>query len=609
MKTKNFDLSTFLKSLPNQPGVYQMYDEHENILYVGKASNLNKRVKSYFSRKNNSARIVSLVEKISRITYTVTSSENEALLLESNFIKKNKPPYNILLRDDKSYPYIVITNNQDFPRIALHRGKKQAGYHYYGPYPSVNAVRESLRLLQKLFRIRQCEDTFFKNRTRPCLQFQINRCTAPCVHYITPSAYQIAVHHAELFLSGKNGQVIAALIKKMEAASTALAFEEAAQLRDQINALRQVQEQQCVTTEGGNVDVIVATSAQLTWCISVLYIRGGRIIGNQTYFPKTPHSFSSSEVLSAFLPQYYLNKERMHHLPKEIIVNNNLTDKIMLENFLTSHHTSKIKILTRVTSYRKSWLNMALKNAELGLKQRLTGLEVYESRFNELQRVLNLDNIPEQIDCFDISHTLGEATVASCVVFNRQGPNKKAYRRLNIAGITPSDDYGAMYQALIRHYSNLKNHEEKLPDLLLIDGGKGQLTQAIKVVNELQLTGLTVIAIAKGPERKPGLETLFLVGQSNGVQLPVDNIAFHLLQQIRDEAHRFAITAHRHKRNKQRNISFLQSIPGVGHKRRQALLKWFGGLQALQNASVDEISKVKGISQQLAVVIYNYLHR
>lgn len=601
------DPKVFLSSLPTQPGIYEILDESGNILYVGKARNLKKRVASYFQRKISDPKIRALLDQAHDIKITITHSENEALLLENNLIKRLKPRYNVLLRDDKSYPYLFLSAHADFPRIDLHRGPKRAKGQYFGPYPSAGSVRETLTLLQKLFKIRQCSDHFFSMRTRPCLQYYIRRCTAPCVGYVDVPTYQKNVRLAVLFLEGKNAQVIEELALQMEEVSSKMDYEAAARYRDQIISLRRIQERQYVMGEVGDIDVIALVQQMGQICILVLYIRGGRLIGNKSYFPKVPEGTVPEEALSAFIPQYYLDPARGEIIPKRVIINLKLEDRHWIESALSEQLHQKITIVDEVRGQQRQWLNLAITNAKHALHSHLAGKINFYQRFESLQTELQLPNMPQRIECFDVSHTMGEATVASCVVFDTDGPVKKDYRRFNIKGITKGDDYGALAQALTRRYTRLKEGEYPLPDILMIDGGKGQLSVAAAVLEELQVTGVAILAIAKGAERKPGLETLYLSGRDTPIHLSADSMALHLLQQIRDEAHRFAIVGHRKLRAKAHTHSPLENIPGIGPRRRRELLRQFGGLQELKRASVEDLAAIPGINRELAQRIFDFL--
>ena len=597
-----FDSSEFLKTLTARAGVYQMIDNSNTVIYVGKAKNLKKRVSSYFRKTGLTSKARVMVAQIAIIETTVTHTENEALILENNLIKELMPRYNILLRDDKTYPYLFISADK-FSRLSLHRGTKRKKGQYFGPYPSAGAVRESLNLLQKLFPVRQCDDTYYQNRSRPCLQYQIKRCTGPCVGLVSEQDYQHDVQHTIMFLEGKNQQVMDALSTQMENASTKLDFEQAALIRDKIISLRRVQERQYVSSEHGDLDVLAAKVTDGMAVVEVCFIRGGRSLGNKSFFPKGSAGSSPEELLSAFIPQYYLGKD----VPSEILLSHKLDDMALLQDVLKSEskHRVIVRCPQRGTSVR--WMKMAMTNAEISLNQRLSSRANLLQRFETLQQALDLDEIPKRIECFDISHTRGEKTVASCVVFGLEGAIKSDYRKFNIEGITPGDDYAAMNQALTRRFTRLQKGEGKRPDLLLIDGGKGQLTEAKAVMAELQLD-IDILGIAKGPERRPGEETLFLVGRSGEVNLPSDSAALHLLQQVRDEAHRFAITGHRQRRAKARKTSPLESIAGMGPKRRQKLLQQFGGLQEVQRAGIEDLTRVDGISESLAQKIYDVFH-
>ncbi len=603
-----FDSESYLKTLTHKPGVYRMLDARGRVLYVGKARNLKNRVSSYFHNKDKNPKTRSMIAQVADIQVTITHTEGEALLLENNLIKELKPRYNILLRDDKSYPYIYLDDTHDFPRLSFHRGAKKPVGEYFGPYPSAGAVRESLNLLQKVFRIRQCEDSFFNNRSRPCLQYQINRCTAPCTGLISKEEYAEDLRHAVMFLKGKSNVIVEELVENMEKASQALQYEKAAQYRDQIVSLKRVQEKQYVSSEHGNIDVIAGITKNGAACIQVFFIRDGRNLGNKFYYPKQTRDAELPEILNAFIPQYYLGHNSSRLIPPEIIVNTELPDEHLLQEVLTERAGVNVTISHRIRGDRARWIEMAENNARTVLDNQLASQASLLQRFETLQDVLDLENTPQRLECFDISHTMGEATVASCVVMETQGLQKNDYRRFNIEGITPGDDYAAMQQALTRRYTRLKKGEGKLPDILFIDGGKGQVSEALAVLEELQVTDVLVVGIAKGPDRKPGLETLFVGSINKAVTLPSDSPALHLIQQIRDEAHRFAITGHRQRRAKARNVSILEEIDGLGPKRRQALLKQFGGLQGIQRAGIEDLASVNGISKAMAQKIYDTFH-
>ncbi len=603
-----FDPAAFLASLTARPGIYEMLDVKGEVLYVGKAKNLKKRVASYFQRRLADTKTLALIEQVNNVVVTITNNENEALLLEDNLIKKFKPRYNVLLKDDKSYPYLFLSAHPQFPRLDIHRGPKRQKGRYFGPFPSVGAVRETLTLLQKIFKIRQCSDNFFSLRIRPCLQFYIQRCTAPCVSYITPEDYQRNVHYVELFLDGKNNEVIEELASKMDKAALNLDYEAAARFRDQVVSLRRVQEKQYMMGGSGDIDLVAAVQKLGVVCIQVQSIRNGRFLGGKSFFPAVPPNTNLNEVLAAFLPQYYLDTARGEVIPEMIILNAKLTETDWISNALSQQLGHKIQITERARGKAKQWLELATTNAQHSLHRHLADKVSYYQRFETLQTELQLPSLPQRIECFDVSHSLGEATVASCVVFDAEGPLKPDYRRFNIKNIQKGDDYAALNQALSRRYTRLKEGEGLLPDILLIDGGKGQLAEAIAVLEELQVSGVLLIGIAKGPERKPGLETLFIVGREHPIHLSPDSTALHLLQQIRDEAHRFAITGHRKQRAKARSQSPLEDISGIGAKRRRELLRQFGGLQEIKRASVEDIAKVPGINRELAQRIYDNLH-
>lgn len=598
---------SLLATLSTRPGVYQMLDAKGNTLYVGKARNLKKRVTSYFQRQLDT-KTQRMMTQVVDIQTTLTSNENEALLLEANLIKQCRPRYNVLLRDDKSYPYLYLATHQKFPRLDFYRGAKRQPGRYFGPYPSAGSVRENLALIQKLFKLRQCSDSFFKNRTRPCLQYQIKRCTAPCVGYVDAPRYRMQVEDAILFLEGKNDRVIDKLAKRMDEASKNLEYEAAAHYRDQISQLRRLQKQQFITSDQGNSDVIGIDESLGVIAIAILFIRGGRFIGSKNFFPNIPKGVTSQSALAAFIPQYYLSPLRNGNFPERIILSEPLEERMWIQNALREKLQNKLIIIDRRLAQYKHWQTMVQINAKQALAQRLTQKNTVAQQLSALQSALQLPNQLERIECFDISHTMGEATVASCVVFNEEGPDKKYYRRFNIKDIAAGDDYAAMHQALLRRYTRVKTGEGVLPDLLIIDGGLGQLKQAADVLEELQVSGVILLGVAKGPGRKPGLEKLYLWGKKTAIHLSPDDPALHLIQFIRDEAHRFAITAHRAKRGKKSTESPLEHIAGIGAKRRRDLLKHFGGLQELRKASIQEIARVPGISESLAKRIYDVLH-
>lgn len=607
---ESFDFKALLESMTTSSGVYQMINAEGVILYVGKAKNLKKRLQSYFRTTQSSVKTRSMISQVADIQVTITHSDVEALLLEHTLIKKHLPRYNVLLRDDKSYPYILISGDENYPRISLYRGPKKRQERSYGPYPSSSAARETLIFLQRIFKLRPCRDSFFKHRTRPCLQYQIKRCSAPCVEYISKEAYQADLKHAELFLSGKNKTIITALTNKMKEASAALNFELAAYLRDQIAALETVQTQQSVITNKTDIDVIYLLRDDSMLIVQIVFIRQGDVISTKTYYPTSPPELSEDEIMSAFLSQYYLQISAMSDWPKEIVVSTALNDKLVLSKSFSEIASKKVMITTHPRKEKKQWLLLAKQNAQFAYDKLLIDKGHNKKRIQLLADVLGLKTLPSRIECFDISHTLGESTVASCVVYDEQGMQKSQYRRFNIQGITAGDDYAAMHQALLRRYQDVLKMQSPLPDILLIDGGKGQVHEAKKVLAALALSEkILLLGISKGPSRKAGLETLHIAHNDEALILSEDSPALHLLQQIRDEAHRFAISGHRKQRAKTRKKSVLEEIEGVGSVRRRALIRHFGGIQALKKASIEEIEKVSGIDRKLAKVIFEKLHQ
>lgn len=602
-----FDHSRFLANTTQQPGIYQMFGVDGSILYVGKAKNLKLRLASYFRKTGLTPKTQALVSRIVRIEVTVTASETEALILEQNLIKSNRPPYNILLRDDKSYPYIFISSGEDYPRISFHRGAKKKRGDYYGPFPNVGAVKDSLNFLQKTFRSRQCEDSVFKNRTRPCLQYQIKRCTAPCVDYISPEDYQKDLHHTRLFLTGNSDKLLSELADQMDLASQQLQFEKAADYRDQITALRTVQSQQVIEEGNGDIDIIAAEMRAAAICVHILFVRQGRILGSRSFYPASTLAETPAEILAEFIPQFYLASSG-RDIPREVIVSQPLEDVEVISAALQQAAGRQVFINHQVRSHRTQWLQMAATAAQQNLIAHINNKKSSLDRFVALQEALGLEETPQRMECFDISHSSGELTVASCVVFDTNGPLKSDYRRFNIDGITPGDDYAAMEQALTRRYTRLQNGEGKLPDILLIDGGKGQLGKAIEVLGELGVQGVQLIGVAKGTTRKAGFETLFDGETGDEIVLPGDSPALHLIQHIRDESHRFAITGHKQRRDKKRKTSTLEDIPGIGATRRRDLLRHFGGLHEIKNASISDLARVSGISQKLAEEIHAFFH-
>ena len=601
-QTIEFDLKSFVASLPLLPGVYRMLDSQGQVLYVGKAGQLKKRVASYFLKTNISPRISLMVSHIARIEVTVTRSEAEALLLENNLIKTLKPRYNILFRDDKSYPYIVLTGH-GFPRLAYYRGATEKHHQYFGPYPNSHAAKESIQLLQKIFRIRTCEDSTFSNRARPCLLHQIHRCTAPCVGLISQQNYAIDVRNANLLLQGKQGEVERLLRLAMEQAAEAQHYEQAAALRDQLHALHTVQQKQFMESgRATDADIVAVAELNGVLCVNLAMVRGGRHLGDKSLFPQNAEGQAADEVLHAFLAQHYLN----HSVPPLILTSTPLAADA-LEELLGEQVGHKVQIRHSASGERRQWLDMALKNALLALHQQAGQQAGQLARLEKLREALALPQL-SRIECFDISHTMGEATVASCVVYDNLAMRTAEYRRYNISGITGGDDYAAMRQALFRRYQKLQIGEGKRPDLILIDGGAGQLSVACQVLEQLGLMEIPLMAVAKGVERKPGLEQLLRPQHEKPLQLLPDNPALHLIQQVRDEAHRFAISGHRAKRGKARTTSMLEEISGVGERRRRNLLARFGGLQGVYQASLEELAQVEGISLSLAEKIYQQLH-
>ncbi|WP_101675678.1 excinuclease ABC subunit UvrC [Alloalcanivorax mobilis] len=603
-----FDAKQFLAHCARKPGVYRMLDADGQVLYVGKARDLRARLGSYFQSNVTGAKTRALVARIAAVETTVTGSEAEALLLEQSLIKSLRPPYNILLRDDKSYPYIKITTADRYPRITFHRGKRRPGARYFGPYPSAGSVRETLALVEKVFRVRNCRDSFFRNRTRPCLQYQIRRCTAPCVELVSEEDYAAQVQMAMDFLSGRSRQVSDRLTREMEQASLGLEFERAAELRDQLAAIQAVQQKQHVESDrGGDVDAVAVQARHGLAVVEVLMVRQGRILGHRSFRPETRGEEDSDEILEAFLSQYYLGERDDQSIPKEIVLPGELPGQAALQEALQSHLGRRIRLASRVRGERQAWLNMARANAEQSLLADLAARQHLEQRFHGLETLLEADAPLRRIECFDISHTGGERAVASCVVFDQHGARKTDYRRFNVTPDIGGDDYQALEEAVRRRYQRVVKEEGKLPDLLLIDGGKGQMQRAFDVVQALQLDNqMLVMGIGKGPSRRPGLEVLYLPDGRELVPGPA-SAALHLLQQVRDEAHRFAITGHRARRGKARR-SGLEDIPGVGPKRRKALLNHFGGLKQLRNASREELARVEGINAQTADTLYNWFH-
>jgi excinuclease ABC subunit C len=599
-----FDPQTLLKHLTHRPGVYRMLDSKGQVIYVGKARDLRRRVGSYFSGRAQDAKTIALLRSVADMEVTVTRTETEALMLEYNLIKQHKPRYNVVLRDDKSYPYIRIGTDQDFPRLAFYRGARSKQGRLFGPYPSAASVRETLNQLQKLFKIRQCEDSYFANRSRPCLQYQIHRCTAPCVGLIDAADYRRDVDNAILFLQGDSDAVNEQLAGRMEQASGALQYERAAEYRDQLAKLRNVQSQQLMSRSKGNFDVIGLVNEGGVYCAAVMFFRGGRSLGSRNYFPRLVDGATDDEVVRAFLLQYYGGREA----PNEILVSREVPEGEALAAMLSERANRRVQIKWRVRGDRARWLEMALTNARHGIEFKSKSTAAIGAQYEALAEALELDEPPSRLECFDISHTSGEQTVASCVVFGPEGPLKSDYRRFNINDIEPGDDYAAMNQVLRRRYARVADGEVPMPDVVLIDGGRGQLAQAVAVFRDLQLEQIRLVGVAKGEGRKPGRESLHLPERAAPLKLPPNSPALHVIQQLRDEAHRFAVTGHRNRRRKRQTGSPLEEIQGLGPKRRRELLRQFGGMQAVAKAGVDDLARVKGISRQLAQSIYESLH-
>jgi excinuclease ABC subunit C len=600
----SFDAKVFVDSLPGRPGVYRMLGAEEEILYVGKARNLKNRVGSYFQPSNVQPKVQALIAKTVNMEVTITNSEIEALLLEYNLIKKHRPRFNVVLRDDKSFPYLHVETAHEFPRLSFYRGSRKEPGRYFGPYPSAGAVRDTLQQIQKLFRLRNCEDSYFANRSRPCLQYQIQRCTGPCVGLISKESYASDVAAAIKVLEGRNDEVREDLSRRMEAAAQRLDFEDAAQLRDQLAKLKAVQSQQIVTADiDQDADVIAIAAANGEYCVALMFVRAGRSLGSTTFFPKAPYA-ELPEVLSAFVAQYYMEREA----PAEIIVEQDFEEMTLLETTFAQQSGHKVRITASVRGIRARWLEMMHNNAEQALTMRRLARAGIESSLDDVREAFDLEETPQRLECFDISHTGGTDTVASCVVFGQEGPLKSDYRRFNISGIAPGDDYAAMHQALTRRYKRVRDGEIVKPDVLLIDGGKGQLAEAAEVLEELGVGGITLIGVAKGADRRAGQEQLFLLGQDTPTILPPDSRALHLIQRVRDEAHRFAIAGHRRKRAKRHSQSILETIPGLGPVKRRELLKQFGGLQGILRAGIDDFVQIRGLGRDLAEVIYEHLH-
>lgn len=597
-----FDHAAFLGVLTNKPGVYRMINIDGVILYIGKAKNLRKRVSQYFQKQHLLTKTALMVAQIESIEVTVTESELDALLLEAALIKRHHPKYNILLRDDKSYPYIYISTDHDFPQLDFVRGKKRKGGKYFGPYPTIGSARETLALLQKCFQLRQCRDGVFRHRSRPCLQYQIKRCQAPCVGYVNQEDYRAVVDQAIAFLSGRSDEVLADLTKQMVEASQCQRYEKAAELRDGVEKLRLLQRHQYFNHDKANIDVFSLVQSHHVWVVSMLLIRSGELMVQHCYFPRVPTDCEPADVMLNFLQQYYLNDLTVTLLPAKVLLPFGVDGVELLQQAISGRYDRKVRFMYQARTNLKQWQRVAEKNAQQAVAQRLAGKNKIQDQLDALAKSLALTKPIERIECFDISHTQGEATKASCVVFNRDGACKKSYRQFDIKDVKAGDDYAAMRQAVYRRYSGLLQRGVGLPDLVIIDGGSGQLKHVIEVLQELQVESIQLLAVAKGRSRKPGLERL-LLPSGRVLQLPPHSGAFHLLQFVRDEAHRFGIRSHRRRRDKERTQSWLESVPGIGPKKRQALLVHFGGLHALQKASVAEIAAVKGVNLKLADLI------
>jgi len=599
----DFDIKSFLAALPTKPGVYRMLDRDGGILYVGKARHLRNRVSSYFRGRGHADKTQAMLAQVASVEVTVTASETEALLLEYNLIKQHRPRYNILLKDDKSFPFIHVSGHE-YPRIAFYRGTRKLPGRFFGPYPNTVATRETLLLLQKLFRLRPCEDTFFANRSRPCLQYQINRCTGPCVGLVTTGQYAQDVADAIKVLDGRNGEVIEDLGRRMEEAAAVLAFEQAARLRDQIHMLKQIQASQSITRIAGHdIDAVGIAEEGGEFCVSVVFVRGGRNLGSSNYFPKGGLG-DEGEMLAGFLAQYYFSREA----PAEILLTRAIEGTEALEQALQQKVGHAVRIRTGVRGTRARWLEMAGNNALLGLRMRASNRATIADQLDAVGRELNLGKTPQRLECFDVSHSMGESAVASCVVLGPEGPVKSDYRRFNLRDLTPGDDYAGIEQAVERRFARVLRGEAPMPDLLMIDGGPGQLNAALAALGRLGVADLAVVSVAKGADRRVGQERLFFPGQDVPLILPEDSPALRLIQRVRDEAHRFAITGHRQSRDRSRRESWLEEIPGLGPKRRRELLTAFGGLQGVRQASVEDLAKVHGISRQLAEEIYERMN-
>ncbi len=604
-----FNSKKFVSSLTSRPGIYCMKNNNDKVIYIGKAKNLKKRVSSYFNRADSAPiKTQVMMKQVDNIDVTITETESEALILENNLIKEYKPKYNIIFRDDKSYPYIYLTTTHKFPRFNYYRGSLKGKGKYFGPFPSAGSVKKTLNLIQKLFLIRSCEDSVFANRSRPCLQYQIKRCSAPCVNYITKEDYQSDIDNAVLFIEGKKEKIIKTLTEPMQIAADELDYEKAAKLRDQIRSVREIQEKQYAGGKVNDVDIVVCAKNNNQACIQLSFIRSGLNLGSRKYYPRHIEEQSESDLIQAFFSQFYLNNKKLKKYPAEILVSHDIDEKTLVETVIYEKFKQNIKIKYKVRGERAKWLSIAKENATLDLRQKLAINENLTKRYKALQDLLSFAEPIEKMECFDISHMQGESTVGSCVVFGKNGAIKEQYRKFNIENITKGDDYAATSQIIRRRYMRLIKENNVLPDLILIDGGKGQINVAKKELDELQLSHILILGIAKGPSRKAGMENLILSIDNEIIECDSASPALHLIQHIRDEAHRFAIMAHRQKRKKKRSRSILEEIEGIGNKRRQLLIRHFGGLQGVSKASINELTKVSGINKNLAKKIYETIH-
>lgn len=599
-----FEISSFLRELTPRPGVYRMLDAEGRLIYVGKARNLKRRVASYFTRAATDAKTLSMVAQVKGVEVTVTRTEDEALLLEANLIKVHQPRYNVVFRDDKSYPYLFLSGNHPYPRLAFHRGARREAGRYFGPYPNAGAVRQMQDTLHKLFQIRQCEDSFFAGRSRPCLQYQIRRCTGPCTGLISADAYQRDVDNVVRLMDGKADQVMSDLVARMEQASAVLEFEQAARYREQIATIRRLQEQPLQAGRTRDCDVLVADVRDQQGCVVILSIRNRMNFGHRSFFPRVPAGADAAELLAAFISQHYLERP----VPREILLSMGVPEQDLLAGALTARSGHKVALVSAPRGPRQRLLEIAQATLQQALSTRLATQSTTDQRLTALQAALTLPARPHRVECFDISHTGGEKAVASCVVFVDGVPEKSGYRVFNIEDVTPGDDYAALRQAISRRFARLKKGEGTMPDVLFIDGGAGQLAQGIAALDALGVEGVRIVAVAKGPERRPGLEQLLLPGTGAPLILPADSPALHLIQKIRDEAHRFAVSGHRRQRDKARTRSQLEDLRGLGPIRRQRLLQAFGGTQQIARASVTELARVEGVSPALARKIYDHFH-